>query len=122
MDGISVTTEGELRRELRRAEGGGRIVLSATEWKLDETVEIASREVCLEGATNGVVVHCPPDEKGSAVVVRCAALLLNAQRGFFRMQVGACGVLRSDLFRLPWTLGSGGRGQTSKRDESERRV
>ena len=78
LNGVSVTTEGELRRELRRAGGGGKIVLNATEWKLEETVEIDSSEICLEGATNGVVVHCPSDEKGSAVVVRCAALLLNA--------------------------------------------
>ena len=78
MNGISVTTERELRRELRRAEGGGKIVLNATEWKLEETLEIDSSEICLEGAINGVVVHCPPDEKGSAVVVRCSALPLNA--------------------------------------------
>ena len=83
LNGVSVTTEEELRRELLRAESGGKIVLNATEWKLEETLEIASREVCLEGATNGVVVHCPPDEKGSAVVVRCAALLQDVQRVFF---------------------------------------
>ena len=75
MDVVSVATERELRRELRRTESGRKIILDATEWKLEETLEIASSEVCLEGATNGVVIHCPPDEKGSAVVVRCAALL-----------------------------------------------
>ena len=69
-DSTSVTNEKELRREILRCDVGARrtIVFKMTELHLETTLSIESEGICLEGARNGTVVHCPPH--GSAMVVR----------------------------------------------------